>query len=105
MLAAALVAIVIAWAQPAASAADTVDGLTVRQLIGQRMIYSYIGARPPAALRARIARGEAAGVILFAHNVSSRGALAASMRSLQAIRRPRGLGAPLLVMIDQEGGL
>jgi beta-N-acetylhexosaminidase len=44
-------------------------------------------------------------VILFAHNIASRPSLAATVASLQAIRRPPGLRAPLLVMIDQEGGL
>jgi beta-N-acetylhexosaminidase len=84
---------------------DPTAGLTTRQLIGQRMIYSYDGHTPPAGLRRRIAAGEAAGVILFAHNIGSRSGLRAAMRGLQAIRRPAGLRAPLLVMIDQEGGL
>lgn len=89
---------------PMARAAQPAPALTVRQLVGQRMIWSYSGLRPSAALRARIARGEAAGVILFRSNVGSRSALAATMRSLQAIPRPPGLRSRLLVMIDQEGG-
>jgi beta-N-acetylhexosaminidase len=84
---------------------DPTAGLTVPQLVGQRMIYSYDGTTPPSGLRRRIAAGEAAGVILFAHNVGSRARLRATMRSLQAIRRPAAVRAPLLVMIDQEGGL
>jgi beta-N-acetylhexosaminidase len=87
------------------AAPDPTAALSVRQLVGQRVIYSYSGTSPSAALRARIARGEAAGVILFASNISSRAGLAATMRSLQSIPRPPGLRAPLLVMIDQEGGL
>lgn len=90
---------------PPAAAPDPTAGLTVRQLVGQTMIFSYEGTRPPAGLRRRIARGEAAGIILFARNVGSRTRLRATMRSLQAIRRPAALRAPLLVMIDQEGGL
>ena len=43
-------------------------------------------------------------MILFARNVRSAGQLRATMRSLQAIRRPPGLRAPLIVMADQEGG-
>lgn len=89
--------------EPARAAGDE-GRLTTRQLVGQRVIWSYAGATPPAALRTRIARGEAAGVILFRSNVASRTALAATVRSLQAIRRPPGLRDPLLVMIDQEGG-
>jgi beta-N-acetylhexosaminidase len=103
-LAAALAALGAASAAPA-NAADATAGLGMRQLVGQRMIYSYAGTRPPAALRARIARGEVAGVIVFTWNIASRAALAATVRSLQSIPRPPGLRAPLLVMIDQEGGL
>jgi len=85
-------------ARPAAPA------LTLRQVVGQHMVFAYDGLEPPPPLRRRIARGEAAGVIVFARNVRSAGQLRATMRSLQAIPRPRGLRAPLIVMADQEGG-
>ena len=78
--------------------------LTLRQVVGQHMVFAYDGLQPPPALRRRIARGEAAGVIVFTRNVRSAGQLRATMRSLQAIARPRGLRAPLIVMADQEGG-
>ena len=68
------------------------------------MVFAYDGLEPPPALRRRIARGEAAGVILFARNVRSAGQVREVVRGLQAIERPRGLRAPLLVMVDQEGG-
>lgn len=100
-----LVATVVALCPPAAAAADPTAGLTVRQLVGQRVVYAWPGTRIPAALRARIGRGEVAGVIVFARNVPSRAALAATLADLQSIRRPAALRAPLLVMIDQEGGL
>src|SRR3954470_21886933 len=72
--------------------------LTVRQAVGQHMVFAYDGLQPPAALRRRIARGEAAGVILFARNVRTAAQVRATVRSLQAIRRPAGLRAPLIVM-------
>jgi beta-N-acetylhexosaminidase len=78
--------------------------LTLAQLTGQHMVFAYDGLTPPPALRRRIARGEAAGVILFARNVRSAAQVRSVVRSLQAIARPRGLRAPLLVMADQEGG-
>ena len=43
-------------------------------------------------------------MILFARNVRSAGQVRDVVRGLQAIPRPRGLRAPLLVMADQEGG-
>jgi beta-N-acetylhexosaminidase len=77
---------------------------TLRQLVGQHMVFAYDGLAPPPALRRRIARGEAAGVILFARNVRSSGQVRQVVRDLQAIKRPRGLRSPLIVMVDQEGG-
>src|SRR5215207_4239468 len=79
--------------------------LTLPQLAGQHMVFAYDGLEPPPALRRRIARGEAAGVILFARNVRSAAQVRGVIRRLQAIERPRGLTAPLLIMADQEGGL
>ncbi len=78
--------------------------LTLRQAIGQRMVFAYGGAHPPAALRRRIARGEAAGVVLFSRNIRGVGAIRAQIAELQRIKRPAALNAPLLVMVDQEGG-
>jgi beta-N-acetylhexosaminidase len=89
---------------PSVAGSDATPELTVRQAIGQHMIFAYDGLQPPQALRRRVARGEAAGVILFTRNVRSAGQVRTAMRSLQAIRRPRGLRAPLIVMVDQEGG-
>ncbi len=85
-------------------AAAAPPALTVRQLVGRHMVFAYDGLVPPQALRRRIARGEAAGVILFARNVRSAGQVRDVMRGLQAIPRPAGLRAPLIVMVDQEGG-
>jgi beta-N-acetylhexosaminidase len=78
--------------------------LTLRQAVGQHMVFAYDGLQPPRDLRRRIARGEVAGVILFARNVRTAAQVRATIRGLQAIRRPPGLRAPLIVMADQEGG-
>jgi beta-N-acetylhexosaminidase len=78
--------------------------MTLRQAAGQHMVFAYDGLVPPRDLRRRIARAEAAGVILFARNVRSAAQVRTTMRSLQRIPRPRGFEAPLIVMADQEGG-
>lgn len=100
---AAILAIGALEAPPVAHGSSA-PALTLRQAVGQHMIFAYDGLQPPPALRRRIARGEAAGVILFSRNVRSTAQVRSVMRSLQAIRRPRGLRAPLIVMVDQEGG-
>ena len=100
---AAALAALFAGAAPACAAAP--DGLTLRQLVGQRLIVGYAGTAPPARLERRIERGELAGVIIFGRNIASRSQLRRTVARLQAIDRPSGLRQPLLVMIDQEGGL
>ena len=84
----------------------TIPTLSPRQLAGQRVIYSYTGLTPPASLLSLVSRGEAAGVIFFGDNISSRAQIRAVIRTLeQAEASPQNpVRAPLLLMIDQEGG-
>lgn len=113
LLAAALGAalLVAVWGQTAGgdggapfAEAEDAPPLTIPQAVGQRMIFPYDGLEPPQELVERIARGEAAGVILFSRNVQSVEQVRSVVDRLQAIERPPGLDAPLLVMVDQEGG-
>lgn len=67
-------------------------------------MFAFSGTTPPANLKLRIRRGEAAGVLLFGANVRSIAQVRRLTRELQAIPRPAGLREPLLVMTDQEGG-
>jgi beta-N-acetylhexosaminidase len=78
--------------------------LTLRQAIGQHLVFAYAGGEPPPALKRRIARGEAAGVVLFSRNVRSVAAVRSTIARLQRIPRPAAVDAPLLVLVDQEGG-
>jgi beta-N-acetylhexosaminidase len=84
-------------------AGDRPARLTLRQSIGQHLVFAYAGLTPPKALERRIARGEAAGVILFSRNVRSAAQVRATVARLQRIERPPAVDAPLLVMADQEG--
>jgi beta-N-acetylhexosaminidase len=88
---------------PTPSAAIT---LSPEQMAGQRVIYSYTGLTPPASLLWLIGHGEAAGVVFFADNISSDAQIAMVIRTLkQADASPQNpVGAPLLLMTDQEGG-
>lgn len=83
----------------------TARRLKLGQLAGQRLIVGVPGTNIPRGLRKMITRGETAGVILFADNFPSRAAGRRLVRRLQAIPRPFSLRAPLLITIDQEGGL
>jgi beta-N-acetylhexosaminidase len=88
--------------------ADGAASLPLDQAAGQRIVASLPGTTVPAALAREIRRGQVAGVILFSRNIASRAQLRRLTDRLQAERRrgPRALrDRPLLVMLDQEGGL
>jgi beta-N-acetylhexosaminidase len=95
---------VLACAPAGAPDAAPEPVLGLRQLVGQRIVYGFPGRRIPPRLLARVRRGETAGVILFRRNIGSRGALRALTRQLQAAALASPVHAPLLVMVDQEGG-
>jgi beta-N-acetylhexosaminidase len=88
------------------AASEAAAALARRQLAGQRVIYSYSGLTPPASLLSLIRHGEAAGVIFFGDNISSKPQIAAVTAELQAADASpdNPVRAPLLLMTDQEGG-
>jgi beta-N-acetylhexosaminidase len=79
--------------------------LSPGQLVGERLIAGFTGAEVPEAVKRMIRRGQLAGVILFEENLPSRPAARHLTDQIESIRRPAGLRDPLLVMVDQEGGL
>jgi beta-N-acetylhexosaminidase len=87
------------------STAIALPPLSLQQLAGQRVIFSYPGLTPPASLLAAIRAGHAAGVILFAANVSTAAHTRAIIQALQAAAAQSPVKQPLLIMTDQEGGL
>lgn len=90
---------------PSSVPPDPVAALKDPELAGLRLVAGYDGRRPPKGLRRLIARGGLAGVILFEENVGSASRTARTIDGLQSIRRPEGLREPLIVAVDQEGGL
>ncbi len=105
LLAAAVAALVIAGSgTQSASPAAEAPGLPDDQLAGARVITGFPGQHPPAALRRMISAGQLAGVILFDGNVGGLRSVRRLTSELQSIPRPAG-SPPLLVTVDQEGGL
>ena len=90
--------------EPTSHVPALVQSLSPEQLAGQRVIYSYSGLNLPASLLARIRAGEAAGVIFFADNISSRAQIRRVTDELQRAAARSPVKAPLLLMTDQEGG-
>ncbi len=79
--------------------------LAAPQLAGERVVAGLQGTGISPRLRKAIRQGRIAGVVLFAASFPSRSAGRKLVARLQAIKRPRGLRDPLLIMVDQEGGL
>jgi beta-N-acetylhexosaminidase len=75
------------------------------QLAGSRVITGFSGHHPPPALRRMIHDGAVSGVILFDGNAGSRTAVRRLTSELQSIPRPDAVDQPLLIAVDQEGGL
>jgi beta-N-acetylhexosaminidase len=93
-------AIVAALAVMAGGPAVTDD-----QLAGARVVTGFSGHHPPKALRRMIRAGDVSGVILFSENAGSRRAVRRLTAELQSIPRPSQVDQPLLICVDQEGGL
>lgn len=99
------IAAAVAAVALAAGGGSTDARLGPQQLVGQRIVVGFEGTQIPASVQRRIAGGEVAGVILFDTNFSSAEDAGRLLDELQAIERPPEIDEPLLVMVDQEGGL
>jgi beta-N-acetylhexosaminidase len=99
--------VVLAGSSTSAEAA-AVARMSAAQLAGQRVIYSYSGLTPPPGLLSLIRQGEAGGVLFFSANFRNRTQFTRAISSLLAANASKGNPArayPLLLMVDQEGGL
>ncbi|HEX5989580.1 MAG TPA: glycoside hydrolase family 3 N-terminal domain-containing protein [Solirubrobacterales bacterium] len=91
--------------EPAPPQPSVAETLPAKQLAGERIVVGLPGRSISKGLRAAIAGGRVAGVVLFAENFPNRAAGRRLIARLQGIKRPPKLRDPLLVMVDQEGGL
>jgi beta-N-acetylhexosaminidase len=97
----AAAAVVAALAAPAQASRAT--GPTLGQLVGQHILIRMRGPVPSADLLARIRAGQIGGVVLFGNTIPP-GGPPVLVRQLQAAARAGGQ-LPLLIAIDQEGGI
>lgn len=84
---------------------EVAETLSAPHLAGERIVLGFGGAAVPSRVATAIRRGRVAGVVLFSDNLPSRAAGRRLVADLQRIRRPPPLRDPLLIMVDQEGGL
>ncbi|MBR7833304.1 beta-N-acetylhexosaminidase [Actinospica durhamensis] len=78
--------------------------LTPRQRAAQRVVFSYPGTTVPQSLLDLIASGLVGGVILYGENISSLSQITSTVQQMHEANQSSPVGAPLLVMTDQEGG-
>src|SRR3989442_12159902 len=78
--------------------------MSTADLIGQRFIVDFSGPEVTADLERLIREGRVGGVILFVKNVRSVSQVRTLTADLQRLAGDAGL-PPLLMTIDQEGGL
>lgn len=81
--------------------------LAPEQQVGQRVIWSYPGLTPPQSLFDAIRAGVVGGVIFFGENIdrNDRSQIQAVTQGLAQAQQDSGVGYPLLLMTDQEGGI
>jgi beta-N-acetylhexosaminidase len=104
-LAAAAFALGAALGDSPTAEIEAASRLSIPRLAGERIVVGLDGTSVSPGLERAIGAGRVAGVVLFADNFPSRAAGRRLIARLQAIRRPPSLRDPLLMMVDQEGGL
>ena len=92
---------------PAFSGAeDTVDRMSLREKVGQLVMFAPSGTRLSAAERDAIRRLDLGGVILFAYNYRDRAQLIELTAQVQrAVRSGSRFAIGALISADQEGGV
>jgi beta-N-acetylhexosaminidase len=88
---------------PAGSSARSAPRPTLSQLVGQTILARMRGTVPSASFLRRVRLGRIGGVVLFSDNYGPSGPAALVARLQQAARD--GGQPPLLIAIDQEGGI
>ncbi len=81
-----------------------VDTMTIEQKVGQLMMVGFWGTTPDAHIRDVLSKGKAGGVIFLKYNVESDAQVRQLTSSLNSLVTDSGVGVPLLIAVDQEGG-
>jgi beta-N-acetylhexosaminidase len=79
--------------------------LTLRQKIGQLMMFGFKGMTPSESIKEMIKKHHVGGVILFSRNVGTAEEVLSLNNQLQEIAQNAGHEYPLLISIDQENGV
>ena len=82
----------------------TVDGMSVRDMVGQMFVVSVGGTEPDYYIDKMVRERNIGGVILFGYNMKSEDQVRSLTTSLQQLSLRTQPAVPLFVAVDQEGG-
>ena len=85
-------------------ASVAVDGMGVRDMVGQMFVVSLGGTEPDYYIEKMVRKRNLGGVILFGHNMRSEEQVRNLTASLQRMSMRTEPAVPLFVAVDQEGG-
>ena len=85
-------------------ASVTVDGMSVRDMVGQMFVVSVGGTEPDYYIDKMVRERNIGGVILFGYNMKSEDQVRSLTTSLQQLSLRTQPAVPLFVAVDQEGG-
>ncbi|MEW6046677.1 MAG: beta-N-acetylhexosaminidase, partial [Bacillota bacterium] len=95
----------LAPAAPSERIRELLRSMSLEQKVGQILHVGFPGLEVGPEISELVRRHYVGGVILFARNVSDPVQVAALTNALQEMAKRSGAGIPLLVSVDQEGGL
>ena len=81
-----------------------VEGMSVRDLVGQMFVVSMSGTEPDYYIEKMIRERNIGGVLLFGYNMRSEAQTRELTRSLQELSMRTEPAVPLFIAVDQEGG-
>ena len=84
--------------------APEVEGMDVREMVGQMFVVSVGGTEPDYYIEKMVRERNVGGVILFGYNMESERQVESLTTSLQDLSMRTEPAVPLLVAVDQEGG-
>lgn len=86
------------------SVTEEVEGMSLRQMVGQMFVVSVSGTEPDYYIEKMIRERNVGGVLLFGYNMESEAQTRALVDSLQSLAMNTEPAIPLFVAVDQEGG-
>lgn len=82
-----------------------ISNLTLREKIGQLMMFGFDGITPSREIRKLIEEYQVGSIILFARNIGSATEVSELTTKLQTIAKKANHKLPLLISTDQENGI